>query len=244
MLGFCVSARALAAGTGADAPRDSIFHAEDLSFLSIGVGGDYTDRQLQDSAGNAYQLEGRYAYGFLGVDITRWLSINGGAGETQLKPGPGRSYGNEAFMWTAGGKVSFWEHEVTEPSYLECTVKIQGAVSYWDHNPEVMDVSHQWTEWRYELLGSAEFPSGFDPGLNNLVSTVFYAGVAGSEIEADQDLFTGQHVDGSDERNLTEDQTVGPLLGIDLNIARNFSVGLEVRFFEDPSYSLTGAFHF
>lgn len=240
LLSLLALGRAMA-GQGADAPRDSIFHAEDLSWLSVGAGWDYVDRKLESPPAVNAVLESRGLYGFVSADITDWLSLNAGAGESELKAQPGGGYGDEEFMWTAGGKIRFWEHAIAEPSFLESLLSLQGSASYWEHNPEGEDGSYDWTEWRYQFVACLEVPANNnDSGLDNLFSTVFYGGVVGSSLEIDSALYTG--FDNGTEYE--EEEQWGAVAGLDANVARNLSIGVEVRFFEDPSYSVTGAFHF
>ena len=234
--------------TGADTPRDSLIHIENLDFLAIGAVYEKQKRDLVDEWGNPGRLESRHAYAFLSMDVFWWLTVNAGIGRTELKPAKLMTYGDEKDLWTAGVRANLWEHDVTDPTFMVHRFRVQATGSYWEHEADYLGHDLTWEEWRAALLFQAEsFVSNF--GYDTTVypfSVIFSVGPVYSEIdmEADIPFPWGGPALPAGMVDIEEEDDVGVLISIDVNIAHNFSAGWECRLFDEATHSANIAFHF
>ena len=177
-------------GAGADSPRDSFLHARNLDRLSVGAAYEKQKRDLADEFGQTGALVARHAYAYLSLDVFSWLTINGGVGQTELKPQKLMTYGDEDEMWMAGVRLNLWEHDVVDPSFLVCVCRLQAAASYWEHAGDAWGGNLEWEERRAALLFQAEsyvLDFGKDTGTYPY-SVIFSIGPVYSEIDLETDV--------------------------------------------------------
>ena len=100
-------------GRGADAPRDSLIATENLGLLSIGAAFDKQDRELMSDIGEiTRETESHSYYGFLSLDVLSWITITGGAGQTEVKQGKVDTYDDPDSLWMWGVVFNIWEQEI------------------------------------------------------------------------------------------------------------------------------------
>lgn len=236
-----------APGAEATWPSESIFHSENLSRLGIGAVYDEHLREVQDIGFNKGMLEARSLYGLISLDVLPWLTLNGGAGQTEMKEPDNTGYQDGKSMWTAGAKASFWQHDLVDPVFLSCRCRLQAMGSYFSHDDTLYDKEFYWEEWRGALLVSAEFFVR-DFGRDKTVypySTVFFVGPAFSDLEVEAwylpGTTTAQAVAG---REAEESRQYGAMLGFDLKLAHNLDVGWQGRIFDHTANNVSLTFHF
>jgi len=235
-------------GRGADAPRESIVASENLGLLSVGVAFDKQDRELISDMGSMLrETESHSLYAFLSLDVLPWVTITGGGGQTEVKQDKTESYDDPDSLWMLGLVVNFWEHKIVRPSYLASRLRLQGAYSRWEHNAEMGGGEMQWTEDRASLTAVAEFfvDHAIEDADNPPYSAKFSVGPVLSRIDGDVPG-TASWFDytGTGDLDFEEEEDVGILFGLDIQIAENFSIGWEGRMFEHLSQSVTAALHF
>lgn len=235
-------------GRGADSPRESIIVSESLGILSVGAAFDKQDRELISDMGSfTRETETHSYYAFLSLDVLPWVTVTGGAGQSEAKQGKTDSYDDPDSLWMLGVVVNFWEHQIVRPTYLASRLSIQGAYSHWDHNAEMGGGEMQWTEDRASLVAVAEF--FVDHAVEEVddppYSAKFSLGPLVSSIDGDVPGTAGWFdYTGADEVDFEEEENVGILVGVDIQLASNFSIGWEGRMFEHLSQSVTAALHF
>lgn len=213
------------AKSGADAPPGSAVLIDNLTRLSVGVSYENGERDWQ-VPGGIETFKTRGWYGIASFDIVSFLTVNGGAGKSETKIGQGMPYGDEDSLWTAGVTLNVWEHPIDLPLWMASTLRMQVAYSYWEGETGLDGDTLEWNENRTALIFSSEFlrPVEIESALNIPYSTVFSIGPVWSSLEGDDD---------SGEATLEADDDFGLLLGLDLKLAQNLSLGWEGRMFDD-----------
>jgi len=246
VFGLCILVPPLQ-GAGADSPRDSFWHARSLDRLSVGGAYEKQERDLEDEFGLTGALEARHVYAFLSLDVFSWLTVNGGVGQTEVKPQKLMTYADEDEMWMVGVRLNLWEYDIVDPSFLASVCRLQAAASHWEHDGDAWGGNLEWEEQRAALLFQAEsyvLDFGKDPGTYPY-SVIFSIGPVYSEIEMETDIpppWTASIP--SPKVDLEEEDSLGLLGSIDVNIAHNFSVGWEVRVYDQATHAVNVAFHF
>ena len=236
---------AVAQGSGADSPRKAVIRPPSLDLLAVGVSTEWETRTLESSPGAGMDLETRSTFARLYLDILPFATVNAGGGLSQVNEDIG-GYGDAEFMWTAGGTVSIFEHDVSEPPFAACRLRLQAFASYWEKESGGGDsvMAYEWEETRAGATVSAEFFSEpFGAKVNAFpYSAVFSFGPVFSDVDMDVISPSGRVT-----QTLSEKEDVGLLVGIDVKLARNVSVAWEGRIYEgneDDSHLLTAILHF
>jgi hypothetical protein len=229
-------------------PAASLTSAENLSRLSVGVGWDADQRPVTTgSAAPDGRLESNSLYGWAGLDLCAWMTIKGGYGVTEAKEMPYGDYGDSENMWVLGVVANLWEHKITQPSYAASVLRLRASYMHWDHEAGVGDGLMSWEEDRLSLVFAAEFivQHALDNAENMPFSTVFTIGPTLSRIDGDSSSSASIAVPGDGDVSFEETEDVGLLIGIDLKLAPNLSVGWEGRLIDgDMSHTVAAAFHF
>ena len=198
---------------------------------------------LTDISGDTYELEAQHMYGFAAIDILPWLTINGAAGISEIKPAPLEGYGDDDSLWMAGVTASLWEHVVEDPSFLACLCRLQLSHQHWERGAEFGGTDIDWEEDRTSLTLRTEFfVDTEDQRLSPYpYSVVFIVGPVYSEVDMTVPQGGRFPLNGA---KVTEDRDLGVLLGVDLLVASNFSVGWEGRIYKEATHSINLVFHF
>lgn len=227
----------------ADAPGESMITANNLDRLSFSVSVQKQIRPLK--AGNeTWDLESRDMWGEMSLDVTDWFTVGGGAGQTEVKQGQRGPYTEGDLMWTVGAKLNMIEHEITKPGFMASVVRIQAAVSHWESEAEIEGTTVEWEELRGELTVRAEVlvkePGTYDEPIP--YSAVFYAGPVYSEIDGKAPALPPVWT-GAGAMEFHEENDMGVEFGVEVNLARNLSIGWETRLIDETTHTLSLALH-
>jgi hypothetical protein len=228
---------------GADAPWSSLVTEDDLGYLSVGVSWEKSKRRMQGQPFGEQTLESRDLYATFSVDLFPWMTVFGGAGQTEVKPAPQLAYLESEPMWLGGARLNLFEHDILRPAFLESIFRIQLLGMVVEHEGEFAGRDVEWTEYRYAAMARLEvFPEQWAIDREQVPFSVdFFAGPVMSDIKGDY-LPRGADIPPNDD--FKENDDVGFLLGFDINVARHFSVGYEARVFERGAHNINAAFHF
>ena len=241
VVALCMMAVSAEAG-GADSPRSCLVNAEDLSFLSIGAAWEKGKRNMDGDLYGEQIMESRDLYATLSIDVFPWLTVFGGGGQTEVKPSPQMAYLEQEPMWLGGVRLNLFEHEVLAPSFFESIVRLQAQGMVVEHDGEFQGENVEWTENRYSVTVRIEvFPEQWRIDREKEpFSAEFFVGPVFSEVKGDALPMGGVIANNRFE----ETDDVGIMMGFDINIAPQFSVGYEARLFENGIHNINGAFHF
>ena len=228
------------------APRDSVFVAQDVSLFAASVSYENQDRPVDSLSG--WKLESESWYGCLSVDpYIRWLTLTVGGGYTQVKPATRAGYDKWGSAWLAGVKANVWEYSVKDPDFLLSRVQIQASGVYAAHDSDLGPLDIKWDEWRAALTINGQFFAeelGADAAQQPYATTVF-AGPVYSVVNRDQPHYALDTPGGEYEFGSTANW--GFLLGFDVYVAHNVSVGWDARTydgFQNWTHNLHTAVHF
>lgn len=229
---------------GADSPRASLMEAPDLGVLSVGVAWEKGERSMIGNRFGAQILETRDIFATVSLDLFPWLTVVGGWGESEIKPAPTLSYLDSNPMWLAGLRFNILEHAVTEPRFLANMLRLQGLVMMTEHEGEFIGDNVEWTETRCALTARAEvFPVQWAVDREQVpFSTEFFVGPVYSTV--DGDFLPTDDDPLNANADFEEDDNVGVIYGVDVNIAGHFSAGYEGRQFNNGTHILNVVFHF
>ena len=236
-------------GNEADSPRYPVIGAEDLSRWSIRVDGEYGERQITFDNADQDVLEYLGACLLLSYDVLPFLSVNTGMGDVLGGMNVDGALDDSGLMWKIGFKLNLWEHDVVDPTFLECRIRFRTSFAYSDYTIERDEIDLEWAEWFGTFTVSLEFFVD-DHGRNLSVypySILYYVGPVYSDL-ADASDFPGSLVDRSNDGadSIDERDDVGLLAGIDLYLSHNFCIGWQGRFYDggDPVHVGSMTFHF
>jgi hypothetical protein len=228
---------------GADAPRDTVVTADNLSRLVIGGGAERLKREIDLTDGSGSDvLDARNYFGYAGIDLLHWLTLMGGGGQVEAKSGAGNDYGDADTSWMAGAAVGLLAHPIRTPEYLAGTLRIDAQYAHWSYEADMAMDTVEWTEDRAALIASMEFPveHAFADSDSIPFSTVLSVGPVYSVIDGEMPgARPGSRVD------FEETDSMGLLCGLDIKFASNWSAGWQGRWLgEDVSHTFSAAFHF
>ena len=240
-----------AIGRGADWPWHSAAKSDNVGFIAVSASYDHAERDVRiEGADGLLDLMSRSLYGSVSCDLTSWLTLAAGAGQSTLKPADSKSYGDGDTLWMAAARLSFWEFPLTEPSYIACRIRFDSSFSYWQYKGKLDDDDADWSETRGTLTVSAErLVENWDqdPTISPY-SLVFYAGCIYSKLDGKIHLAaTSAAETGKSTLSFSENESFGLIGGIDFLISHNLSIGGDVRAFDGLNhYSHSGnlALHF
>ncbi len=201
-------------------------------FLSIGGYYEQEKRGI-DINGGMQDWEVQQSVGYVGVDLTRWLTVRGGGGQNTLRVD--KASGDSDLEWIAGGTLRLLDYFILDP--------VIGEESYWlgvnldgqytgarSHAPSG-DLT--WNEVSVALLFNLTAHTerwGFVDRVS-LYAGPAYSGIAGNN-------------DGGFGANIREDKSVGLIAGLAFGLSDNVTIKTELQDFGDTSFSLGASFHF
>ena len=235
------------AGRGASSPDTSWARSEGLPRLSIEAAFEKEERDLRfEGVPESVVFKMRDAYVLAGLDLAPFLTIQGGGGGTEVEPGADAGgYGDSDSLWTVGATLNVWETPVETPPYLAHVLRLQATYSYWDYEAEVWGYDMSWNETRAAVLFSAEFfRDDPEPVYAAPVSAVLSFGPVYSALDGDLNVPAEFFPGSGGVLDFEEDEDIGFLVGFDINLAPNLSLGYEARIFDETAHTIRGAFHF
>ncbi|MBA4389233.1 MAG: hypothetical protein C0404_14765 [Verrucomicrobia bacterium] len=230
---FVLAASGLKAAGGAVAPPDYLFQIKTPMPFSVGA---VYDRQPIDAEfqGHIEKVEFTHIYGVLGLDPLKGVSLYGRAGQSQCELKERHEDGS-GFEWGVGMRLRLWEYRLDAPYYLKGRWGLELFGDYSKHESDLEGTDAQWTEKYGALMMSWELrdPFTYVKDWEECYSLVLAAGAGHSEISGD--------VDG---REFKANKQFGFVGSADIFLAKNLSLGGEVRAFDKIQTIFTAAFHF
>lgn len=229
-----------AASLPASASRDALVHAKHLQRLSVGAGVEHFDRQIELKNGSSAQLQGDTYLGYIGIDLTDWLTLFGEAGMSDvsgIENYISGAVGDDTYG-AAGLLLNLWKYEVLEPEAMAGLLNIR---LLWQNSLYGGSGNGVATDWREQVLAlPVSYEVRADPVDDNrtVYSAVFSAGPIYSAINGDVTTGSGNTIDFNEKSNL------GIYGALDVFIFKNVSIGGQIHVFEDMTYALRGLFHF
>jgi len=226
-----------ASGADTSAYQGALFNGDSTKFfdtlhsggprlVSVGVGYEQQKRTLKSDGGFKEDLKISYLNGILGVDLTKWLTVYGGAGEADVSTA--NSSRNSNFEWLAGGTIRAMDYMVLEPW--------NDIDQYWvgvDLNSFLRNsrIDNDWkSETLSEVFGSLTMSFYSRPQKPNLWDRLgFYIGPAVSLLSMG---------------NANEDQMFGFIGGLQVNPNPNMAIRLEFQKFDNVGLGANFIFHF
>lgn len=225
--------------------RDSMVVAESLNRLSIGVDYEVIKRDiLFDAGGGNMQdsLEAAAISGFLGVDITPWLTPFVTLGSSYLEDSDRDQNGDAKFKWSAGVNLNIWHYDIVSPDFLSGRLSIESMVEYASYDSESVNGGGGTVEWSdfsvvvpfcYEMF--EDLSPLADKSLRKSLN--LYVGPALSVID-------GTVQSGFGEESFSEDEQVGFIAGGDIFLADKVSIGAHVMVFDQTTVTGSIRYHF
>lgn len=214
------------------APYDTV-HDGGPRILSLGAYIANQERGMQDDGNRIYNWEISHKIAYLGLDLTPWLTILGGVGESDLSiDGDNRDSG---FEWMGGIQLRLMDYMVMDPVFddnaywIGVDTDFRGIGS----TSEGMNGDLSWLE----LFGSLTLSVIVHPERGGFIDRIsVFAGPAYSAITATSD--TGYNVD------MTEDKATGFVGGIQFNPSENVALRFEYQKFDAGTIGANLSFHF
>jgi hypothetical protein len=225
--------------------RDSLMSAESLGRLSIGVDYEAIKRDiLVGPAGAQIEdlIEARAVDGYLGVDITDWLTPFVTLGASAVLDAGTDEYADYTFKWSAGLNFNIWHYDIVSPDFLAGRLSIETIAEYASYASDDVRFEGDNVEWSdttvalpfcYELF--EDLSPLADKSLRKSLN--LYVGPAFSAVD-------GTFISGSNETKFQEDQQFGFMGGGDIFFAEKLSIGAHVRVFGEVSVTGALRFHF
>lgn len=201
-------------------------------FLSVGVYiGSQQRGMLED--GMTYDWEIRHSIAYLGFDLTPWLTILAGAGQSDLSIAEMER--DSGFEWLGAIQWRVLDYLALDPILTDNAYRVSVDTEFRGigSNSEGMDGELSWLE----LFGAVTMNFTVNTERGDLLDSIsVFAGPAFSTITATRD--NGLDVD------LNEDESLGLVAGIQANPSENVTLRLEFQKFDANTFGGSCTFHF
>ena len=197
-------------------------------------GGYYEGQKRDMDVHNTVQnWEIKQTVGYVGMDVTRWLTLRGGGGQNKVSVN-GTSGGSDG-EWIAGGTLRLLDYFAIDPMI--------GDDSYWLG----INLDGQYTGARSHVPTGTVTWNGISSSLlfsltarterwGFLDRISLYAGPAYSAIIGDDSIGFGG--------TIREDKSIGGIVGIAFALSDNLTIKTELENFGDTSFGVGASFHF
>lgn len=222
--------------------RDSLVSAESLNRLSVGVDYEVIKRDIVVDSGGADSLEADSVCGFIGVDVTPWLSPFVTLGSSAVVDPSTDDSGDSKFKWSAGLNLNIWHYDIVSPDFLSGRLSIESMVEYAKYASENVGWRGETVEWSdttvvipfcYEMF--EDLSPLADKSLRKSLN--LYVGPALSVLD-------GTVQSGGGEESFSEDQQIGFIGGVDIFLADKVSIGAHVLVFDQTTVTGSIRYHF
>ncbi len=209
-------------------PFDYIVSGRDLAFLSVGAYGVSAKRDIEwDGFGNTQKLSMRNFYGYVGVDLQKWITIYGLIGQSESKFGE-MPYGDAENSYGGGIRLNLLHHFIREPVPMEDVVRVNLGAQFVRNEAESGFSTVEWDEVSAAVtMGLVNHTDGnklFTPE-----SIGFYAGPIYS-------TFVSDDFEAKDE--------FGIVAGMEIFFMDTITLDIELQHFEKTSVGGGINFHF
>ena len=209
-------------------PFDYLVRGRDLSRLSVGVYGFQAKRGISyDATGQSETLDTSRTQAYLGVDVLRWLTLYGIAGNSESQIGDydkGGSQGEFGF----GFRINLLHHFIREPVPLEDVVRLNFATQYLFSGTDSGLSSVSWNELSsaltFALVNHTDGNKFFSPESIAIYAGPFFSILASSDLESEDNM--------------------GVLGGIEFFFTDTFTADLQVQMFEESTVGAGFNFRF
>ena len=215
----------------AQKPYEAVYNGSPRLFS---LGG-YTQGQKRDMDihGTVQKWNIRETAAYVGMDVTRWLTVRGGGGQNKVDVG--NFSGGSDGEWIAGGTLRLLDYFAMDPMI--------GDESYWLG----INLDGQYTGARSHLPTGTVTWNGISAALlfsltarterwGFLDRISIFAGPAYSGIVGDDGIGFGG--------TIREDKSIGGIIGLAFALSDNLTVKTEAQNFGSSSFGLGVSFHF
>lgn len=234
---FALAASAWAVTPGTSASQGAAFNTEaqktreslfDGAPTRLGFGMYYAHQERGIEVNRSVQdWEVQHTVGYVTVDLAPWLTLLGGAGESELTQENSSSDGD--VEWIAGGTLRLLNYFIMDP--------IVGEDPYWLS----INLDSQYTH-----------ATAGDLAWNEVYSALLFNFTADTERYGFMDrvaLYLGpafSGIDGSDDfdNDIREDQSFGLVAGLAFSPNDNVTIKTELQKFDSVSWGIGASFHF
>ena len=232
-----ISTSVFASGADTSAYQGALFNGDSTKFfdtihsggpraISVGAGMEQTKRTMNSDNGFKEDYKINHLTGILGIDLTKWLTVYGGAGQADVSTANSDKSSN--FEWTAGGTVRALDYMVLEPWNDIDQYWVGLDLNSFYRNTSVDD------NWKSENL-SEIFGS---------VTMSFYTRPEKPGIWDRLGFYVGPAVSLLSKGNASEDQLFGFVGGLQLNPNPNMAIRIQFQKFDDVGMGANILFHF
>jgi hypothetical protein len=246
LLGFLLACSlgmsAAAMSGGSSASQGGLWHGQSLTkpeyvyeggprWLSFGIlWADEKRGIAPENSDFTSDWEIRHIMGYAGADVLPWLTLQAGAGESDLSiDGDSRDGDLE---WMVGAQCRLIDYLALDPIVGEepYWLGVEASVQYLDSSSEGPMGDVEWNE----LFGAVTISLTSRPERYGFLNRLgIYVGPAFSTVSAEQN---GQEFE--------EDQAYGYVAGLTLNPSDNVSLKIELQDFDSTSFGVALGFHF
>ena len=234
-----MSASVMASGADSSAYQGALFNGDSTRFadaihsggprkVSLGISVQQQNRALKSDFGGATDTKINHLLATVGYDVTKWLTLYGGAGEADVDSGNGKQGSNAE--WLFGGTVRALDFMVLEP---------------WN------DIDNYWVgvdvNSFYRNVRLKDNWGGSGKNLSELFASVtmsFYSRPEKPGIWDRLGFYFGPAISTLSMSDRNEDQMFGLIGGLQLNPNPNMGFKLEVQKFEGVGLGASFNFHF
>jgi hypothetical protein len=232
---------ALAAAAPVTMADDAMIETAELTRVSLGAGVEMIGRDVTISRTVNGNLDGLAYYGYLGLDLTDWLTLFGTAGSVTLNSLDGSGLPDNFssdLRWSGGINASLWHVNVIDPGIMRGRFSIGLVVEYSDYAASVGNSDVAWTDFAVSLPVGYEIPN--DPmAFAGVESLYLFAGPIYSVIDGDYGI-----ADSKTAFEFEQAHDMGVAGGFELYLAPTVSLGAQLQLIDDLSMSASARFHF
>jgi len=222
--------------TGTASNRPTRPYAGGLPYLSFGIEYQDQTRAIVPSGnqGPLPDLSIQRLTGLIGLDLVPWLTVEVGAGMTDLALKGEDDSRDKDWEWRVGGRARLLDYRIPadDPFYFG----IEGEAFYRASQSDNWDSELEWNEFYSALLFSLSNHPLIHFGDDVRVVSL-YGGPALS-------LIDGTWSDDSGSVDFHEDQNMGAVLGVSFMPDEFMTINLEAQFFDDVSFGAGLSVHF
>ena len=224
------SARQGALFSGESGERNEAVYDGGPHILSVGVTSEYQKRGITDDRDNLKVYNIQHLMAYLGCDVTSWLTVEGGIGQSKVgNLDDNRSADTE---WMGGLRLRLLDYMLIEAPAGEDTYWF-GLDSHIQYTGSKSDGRQGDIKWG-EAFGSLTMSFTTRPERYGFMDRIsLFVGPAVSLIRGTKD--------GDD---IEEDQAIGFVGGLQFVPSDNFTIKVEAQQFDKTSAGVSASFHF
>jgi hypothetical protein len=222
--------------TGSASNRPARAYAGGLPFLSLGIEYQDQSRAIVPSGaqGTMPDISIQRLTGLIGLDLVPWVTLEVGAGMTDVDLEGDDTSRDKDWEWRVGGRARLLDYRIPadDPFYFG----IEGEAFYRASQSENWNSDLEWNEFYSALLFSLSNHPLIHFGDDVRVVSL-YGGPALS-------LIDGTWSDDVGSVDFHEDQNMGAVVGVSFMPDEFMTVKLEAQFFDDVSVGAGLSIHF